>query len=185
MVIEIMGNKAGWLTLYTGVAGGADVILIPEIPYDIKKVVKAIERRAASGRGFSIVVVAEGAFDAEEAKMKKKERAEKRAAEGITTATARIVRQIEESSGSETRMVVPGHFIRGGEPSAYDRVLASQFGVYGAELFSRGIFGVTVAQQNNEIVHNRLSDVAGKTKFVPVNDQMIFTARSLGISFGD
>ena len=79
MVIEIMGNKVGWLTLYTGVAGGADVVLIPEIPYDIKKVVKAVERRAAGGHGFSIVCVAEGAFDVEEARLKKKERSERRA----------------------------------------------------------------------------------------------------------
>ena len=185
MVIEIMGNKVGWLTLYTGVAGGADVVLIPEIPYDIKKVVKAVERRAAGGHGFSIVCVAEGAFDVEEARLKKKERSERRAAAGETTASARIVRQIEETSGFETRMVVPGHFIRGGAPSAYDRVLASQFGVYAADLVSRGIFGVTVAMQNNVVTHNLLSDVAGKTKFIPTDDQMIFTARRLGISFGD
>ena len=165
--------------------GGADVVLIPEIPYDIKKVVKAVERRAAGGHGFSIVCVAEGAFDVEEARLKKKERSERRAAAGETTASARIVRQIEETSGFETRMVVPGHFIRGGAPSAYDRVLASQFGVYAADLVSRGIFGVTVAMQNNVVTHNLLSDVAGKTKFIPTDDQMIFTARQLGISFGD
>ena len=165
--------------------GGADVVLIPEIPYDIKKVVKAVERRAAGGHGFSIVCVAEGAFDVEEARLKKKERSERRAAAGETTASARIVRQIEETSGFETRMVVPGHFIRGGAPSAYDRVLASQFGVYAADLVSRGIFGVTVAMQNNVVTHNLLSDVAGKTKFIPTDDQMIFTARRLGISFGD
>ena len=125
------------------------------------------------------------AFDVEEARLKKKERSERRAAAGETTASARIVRQIEETSGFETRMVVPGHFIRGGAPSAYDRVLASQFGVYAADLVSRGIFGVTVAMQNNVVTHNLLSDVAGKTKFIPTDDQMIFTARRLGISFGD
>lgn len=92
------------------------MVLIPEIPYDIKKVVKAVERRAAGGHGFSIVCVAEGAFDVEEARLKKKERSERRAAAGETTASARIVRQIEETSGFETRMVVPGHFIRGGAP---------------------------------------------------------------------
>lgn len=184
MLIEIMGNKAGWLTLFTGIAGGADVILIPEIPYDINKVVKAIERRADRGHGFSIITVAEGAYDMEEAKLKKKERAERRAKAGEVTATNRIAQQIASMSNFETRVVVPGHFIRGGSPSSYDRVLASKFGIYAAYLFNQGVFGVTVAEQNNLVMHNRLADVAGKTKFVPENDQMIATARSLGISFG-
>lgn len=185
MIIELMGNKAGWLTLYTGIAGGADVILIPEIPFDIKKVVKAIEKRASKGRGFSIIAAAEGAYDIDEAKLKKKERAEKRAAAGEITATNRIAREIEASSGFETRTVVPGHFIRGGAPTAYDRVLASQFGAYAADLISKGIFGVAVAEQQNRATHNLLSEVAGKTKFVPFDDPMVFTAHSLGISFGD
>lgn len=185
MVIEIMGNKAGWLTLYTGIAGGADIILIPEIPYDINKVIKAVERRAAGGRGFSIITVAEGAYDVEEAKLKKKERAEKRAASGEATATNRIAREIAASGGYDTRVVVPGHFIRGGSPSSYDRVLASQFGVYAAGLVSQGIFGVAVAERHNLVTHNPLAEVAGKTKFVLPDDQMVTTARSLGISFGD
>lgn len=185
MVIEIMGNKAGWLTLYTGVAGGADVVLIPEIPYDIKKVVKAVERRAEKGRGFSIITVAEGAYDLSEAKMKKKERIEKRAQAGFTTATNRIARNISEMAGFDTRVVVPGHYVRGGTPSSYDRVLASQFGVYAADLVGEGIFGVTVAKRHNAITHNPLGLVAGRTKLVPADDPMIFTARSLGISFGD
>ena len=185
MLIELMGNKTGWLSLYTGIAGGADVILIPEIPYSLKKVLKAVEKRASNGHGFSIIAVAEGAMDIEEAKMKKKERVERRAAEGYATATNRLAREIAEESGFETRVVVPGHFIRGGAPSAYDRVLASQFGVYAAELVSKGIFGVAVAEQHNMVTHNPLSEVAGKTKFVPSDNQMVLTARNLGISFGD
>lgn len=184
MVIEIMGNKTGWLTLYTGIAGGADCILIPEIPFDPKKVIKALERRADCGHGFSIITVAEGAYDVSEAKLKKKERAEKRAAAGEVTITNRLAKQIAEAN-FDTRVVVPGHFLRGGSPSSYDRALASTFGVYAADLYSRGIFGVTVAQRNNKVIHNLLSEVAGKTKTVPPEDQMIFTARSLGISFGD
>jgi len=185
MVIEIMGNKAGWLTLYTGIAGGADIILIPEIPYDIKKVVKAVEKRAEEGRGFSIIAVAEGVYDVSEAKIKKKERAEKRAEAGETTASNRIAREIAAMAGFDTRVVVPGYFLRGGTPSSYDRVLASQFGVYAAELVSKGIFGVAVAEQHNKVMHNPLSAVAGKTKFVQPDNQMISTARGLGISFGD
>lgn len=185
MVIEIMGNKAGWLTLYTGIAGGADIILIPEIPYDIDKVIRAVEKRAEQGKGFSIITVAEGAFDIQEAKMKKKERAEKRGKEGITTATSRIAKQIEGKTGFETRIVVPGHIMRGGSPSSYDRVLASQFGVYAASLVNKEIYGVAVGERNNKVVHTPLGEVAGKTKFVPADDQMVETARSLGISFGD
>lgn len=184
MVIEIMGNKTGWLTLFTGVAGGADAILIPEIPFDIKKVIKALERRADRGHGFSIITVAEGAYDVDEAKMKKKERAEKRAAAGEVTATNRIARQLAEAN-FDTRVVVPGHFLRGGSPSSYDRVLASNFGVYAADLYSKRIFGVTVAERNNKVTHNQLRDVAGKTKLVPPDDQMVTTARSLGLSLGD
>ena len=117
--------------------------------------------------------------------MKKKERAEKRGKEGITTATSRIAKQIEGKTGFETRIVVPGHIMRGGSPSSYDRVLASQFGVYAASLVNKEIYGVAVGERNNKVVHTPLGEVAGKTKFVPADDQMVETARSLGISFGD
>lgn len=185
MVIEMMGNKVGWLTLYAGIAGGADVVLIPELPYDIKSVIKAVEKRADNGKGFSIVLVAEGAFSMEEAKLKKKERAAQRAEQGYVTATQRIAKQIAENANFDTRVVVPGHFVRGGSPSSYDRVLASQFGAYAAQLVSEGIFGVTVALQNQIVTHNPLGDVAGKTKAVTPENQMVMTARRLGISFGD
>ena len=107
MCIEIMGNKAGWLTLYSGIAGGADIILLPELPYDIKKVAAAVENRAKAGKNFSILAVAEGAFSVEEAKMKRKEWTAKRAEAGYTTATARIAKQVEELTGAETRICVP------------------------------------------------------------------------------
>ncbi len=185
MVIEIMGNKAGWLTLYSGVAGGADIILIPEIPFDINKVANACQKRADAGKAFSIVAVAEGAFDVEEAKLKKKERAKLRAERGETTATARIARLIGEKTGLETRTVVPGHILRGGSPSAYDRVLATQFGAHAAQLLKHGKFGYTVAMVDGKITQNPLSDVAMKTKFVEEDDQMVITARNIGISFGN
>ena len=117
--------------------------------------------------------------------MKKKERAQRRAEQGVSTATSRIAREIEQTSSFETRVVVPGHFIRGGAPSAYDRVLASRFGAYAADLVHGGVFGVSVALRNNLVVHNPLAEVAGKTKFVAPEDQMVVTARNLGISFGD
>lgn len=185
MVIEIMGNKAGWLTLYSGLAGGADIILIPEIPFDIDKVAGACQKRADAGKAFSIVAVAEGAFDVEEAKLKKKERAKARAERGETTATARIARLIGEKTGLETRTVVPGHILRGGSPSAYDRILATQFGAHAAQLLKQEKFGYTVAMVDGKITQNPLEDVAMKTKFVEDDDQMVKTARSIGISFGD
>lgn len=184
MVIEIMGNKAGWLTLYSGIAGGADIILIPEIPYDIKNVCDAIAQRNAQGKTFSILAVAEGAMDIEEAEMKKKERAAKRLAAGETTATARIARQIENATGCETRICVPGHMQRGGSPSAYDRVLATQFGVYAAMLVEKEEYGTAVAMVGNRVTANKLGDVAGKSKLVPPDCDMVTVARRMGICMG-
>ena len=185
MVIEIMGNKAGWLTLYSGLAGGADIILIPEIPFDIAKVAKACQKRADAGKAFSIIAVAEGAFDIEEAKLKKKERAKARADRGEITATARIAKEIQSRTGLETRTVIPGHILRGGSPSAYDRILATQFGAHAASLLKQEKFGLTVAMVNGKITENKLSDIAMKTKFVTEDDQMVLTAKDIGISFGN
>ncbi|MEG0803894.1 MAG: ATP-dependent 6-phosphofructokinase [Pygmaiobacter sp.] len=184
MVIELMGNKAGWLTLYSGIAGGADIILIPELPYDIEKVVKAIDKRNAHGRTFSILAVAEGVFDVDEAKMKKKERAAYRAECGLKTATTRIAADIERISGFETRIAVPGHIQRGGSPSAYDRVLATRFGTYAAKLIQQEHYGVAVAMVNNMVVDHPLEEIAGKSKLVPADCAMLADARSMGISFG-
>ena len=185
MVVEIMGNKAGWLTLYSGVAGGADVILLPEIPYDIKEVAKAVGDRAKSKKAFSIVAVAEGAMSKEEAKMKKKERAEFRSTLPYDCISKRIAAELQELAGVEARAVVPGHIQRGGSPSAYDRVLSTQFGVHAAELIRDEIYGVTVALNGNEIVHNKLSDIAGVPKPVPKDDHVLVTARNMGINLGD
>ena len=184
MCIEIMGNKAGWLTLYSGIAGGADIILIPEHPYDIEKVAQAVERRAQAGKNFSILAVAEGAYTVEESKMKRKEWTAKRAEAGYTTATARIAKQIESMTGAETRICVPGHMQRGGSPSAYDRVLATQFGTYAAGLVADDHYGLTVAKVNSRVVANPLSEIAGKTRGVPDDCDMLNVARSMGISLG-
>ncbi len=185
LMVEIMGNKAGWLTLYAGIAGGADIIIIPEIPYDPKKVIDALNKRSAAGKAFSIVAVAEGAFDTEEAKMKKKERAKTRQEAGITTATNRLAAQIQKGTGIDTRVCVPGHMLRGGSPSAYDRVLATKFGVRAAKLIEQEKYGYSVAMVKGLITENPLSEVAGKTKFVTEEHQLVVTARHLGVSFGD
>ena len=137
MVVEIMGNKAGWLTLYSGVAGGADAILIPEIPYKIEKVAKVVESRAKSNKGFTIIAVAEGAMTPEEAKMGKKEREAKRAAEHFSS-SAYVAQQLRDLVGVEARAVVPGHIQRGGTPSARDRVMASRMGYHAVKTLADG-----------------------------------------------
>ncbi|MCL1966451.1 MAG: 6-phosphofructokinase, partial [Fibromonadales bacterium] len=184
MIVEIMGNKVGWLTLYAGVGGGADVILIPEIPYDIDKVIKAVES-AKKQKGYCIIAAAEGALDKEEASLSKKERYQKREERGEVTASNRIAKAIEEKLGIETRVIVPGHIQRGGPPSPYDRVLCSQVGAYAAKLAIECKYGVTVALNVDKIVSNNLADIAGKTKVVPPKHELIKAAKDIGISFGD
>ena len=185
MVIEIMGNKAGWLTLYSGLAGGADVVLLPEIPYDIKQVAQEVETRAKSKKAFSIIAVAEGAMDKKEAKMKKKEREAYRQETGFDGVANRLARELSELVGVEARAVVPGHIQRGGSPSAYDRVLATQVGVHAAQLIQRGEYGVSVALAGNTVTHNLLSEIAGVPKLVPPEHQLVQVARDMGISLGD
>ncbi len=184
MIVELMGNKAGWLTLYAGIAGGADIILIPEIPYDRKSVLDAVEKRAAMGKAFSIIAVAEGAKRTDEAQLKKKALAEKRQEEGTTSLSLRIAGAIQSALGIESRVTVPGHIQRGGSPSAYDRILATKFGARAAELISDKKFGYTVALADNKLTENPLSLVAGKTKTVPKEDRIIQLAKKMGVCFG-
>ncbi len=183
MLIEIMGNKVGWLTLYSGIAGGADIVLLPEIPYDKDEVCRMVRSRYNSGKDFTIIAIAEGAMSREEAKMKKNERIE--AWGGRHTATESLAAYIQEHAEVETRVVVPGHLQRGGAPSPYDRLLSTEMGSFAGKLVQEECFGTTVAVKNNQISYNKLADIAGKTKYVPEDDQMIEVARSIGISFGD
>jgi len=185
MVVEIMGNNAGWLTLYAGLAGGADVILLPEIPYDMDEVVRKVKERHAAMKTFCILAVAEGAMSQTEARLKKKDRALRRQQQHFTTISQRVAVELEERiPGMEVRVVIPGHIQRGGSPSAYDRVLATRFGAHAVELIQENLFGVTVAMIGNTIDHNPLAEVAGKTKSVPADHQMVTVARRMGISFG-
>ena len=185
MVIELMGNKAGWLTLYAGIAGGADIVLLPEIPYRLESVISSIERRIEHHRSFTIIAIAEGAYDRSWADKKRKERAQLLKEGNFPSVSYYLADQIQKETGLETRVVVPGHYQRGGSPSPYDRVLSTQFGVYAARLIAEENYGQTVAMKGGQVSHNSLKAVAGKTKFVPVEHQMVQCGRDIGISFGE
>jgi 6-phosphofructokinase 1 len=184
IVIELMGHKAGWLALYAGVAGGGDVILIPEIPYDIKAIAGHLEERARTGKAFSIVVVAEGALSVEEAKMEKKERKKYREQTVLPSIGYRVAQEIAAETGMETRATVLGYMQRGGIPSASDRVLATSLGTAAAELLAKGKYGRMAALIGNEIGSVDLSVPAGKVKTVPPDHYMIDTAISVGTCMG-
>jgi len=183
MVIELMGHKAGWLTLYAGVAGGGDVILIPEIPYRVDVIARHLVDRANIGKPFSIVVVAEGAMSEEEALMDKKDRKKYRAENGPSVAY-RVARAIEAQTGMETRATVLGYVQRGGIPSASDRVLATSLGTATADLLAKGAYGRMVALVKNEIDSIDLSVPAGKIKTVPQDHYMIDTALGVDTCLG-
>jgi 6-phosphofructokinase 1 len=185
IVIELMGHKAGWLALYAGVAGGGNVILIPEIPYDIKSVCRHLEERASSGRRYSIVVAAEGALSQEEDKMDKREKKRFRNDAGIPSIAYRVAREIETETGMETRATVLGYVQRGGVPSATDRVLATSLGTAAAELLARGEYGRMVSLIGNDIGSVDLSVPADKIKTVPRDHYMINTALSVGTCMGE
>jgi len=184
-IVEIMGHKAGWLTLNAGIAGGADIILIPEIPYKIDSVISKIEQRAASGNGFTIIAVAEGALPKKVADMSKKERKKYLAESKYPSVSYAIAAQVTEKTGKEVRITVPGHMQRGGVPCAYDRVLSSRLGTAAAGMIQQEQYGVMVAIRDHIITSVPLKEVAGKLKTVNPKSDIIEEARLLGISFGD
>ncbi len=202
IVVEIMGHRAGWLALGSGIAGGADVILIPEIPYDVGIVAEAIRRRSRGGRRFSIVAVAEGAMSLEKANAialaqatlenadDKKETARAKAELATLRAshagsTLHLAQQLEEYTGLESRLTILGHVQRGGTPSAPDRLLATRLGTACAGYIEEGIFGVMVAARGEGTKPVPLADVAGKRKIVPFDHPWVKTARDVGVCLGD
>ena len=185
MALEVMGRYAGWIALHSGIAGGADVILIPEIPYDIDSIIKKIEDRKAKGKDFSIVVVAEGA------KPIGGELSVARVVKGsfepirLGGAGEKLVREIEERTGIESRCTVLGYLQRGGSPSSYDRILSTRYGVAAAEACLRGEYNVMVSLENDKIVTVYIQKAASSPRLVPVDSEIIRTGRQIGICFGD
>jgi 6-phosphofructokinase 1 len=169
MVIELMGHHAGWITLYAGVAGGGDVILIPELEYSMEKVNEVLLDRSRNGKPYSIVVVAEGV------KAGKKEE---------MPAGAYIASQIEKGTKIETRVTVPGYTLRGGTPSPFDRILATRMGTYAASLISNHEFGKMVAIHHNDMISVPLKEAGGKTRLVPHDHFLIRQAKRVGTFFG-
>ncbi|WP_167957674.1 6-phosphofructokinase [Anaerosporobacter faecicola] len=184
-IVEVMGHKVGWLTLHAGIAGGADIILIPEIPYNIDSVVAAIEKRTAEGKKFSILAVAEGAISTEDAALTKKERKQKYKNSPYPSISYKLGKEIEEKTGQEIRITVPGHTQRGGEPCPYDRVISTRLGAAAAELIKQEKYGYMVGFRDGEIIPVPLEEVAGKLKMVDPESSIIREAKCLGINFGD
>ena len=185
-IVEVMGHKVGWLTLYAGLAGGADIILLPEIPYDVDVVVNAIKERTRQGKRFSILAVAEGAISKEDAALSKKELKEKKKSQMVYPSVAyEIGAMITERTGQEVRVTVPGHTQRGGEPCPYDRVLSTRLGAAAANMIRDKKYGYMVAVKGDEITAVPLEEVAGKLKTVDPESSIIKEAKMVGISFGD
>lgn len=202
IVVEIMGHRAGWLTLGAGIAGGADVILIPEIPYEVETVADAIRERVRGGKNFSIVAVAEGALtrvqasnvealDAQKREARTKE--DKRRAKAALAAlaeqhgqhTLQLAQQLENLTGLEARVTILGYVQRGGTPSAADRLLATRLGTACADLISEGVFGVMVAARGEGAEAVALEQVAGNRRLVPLDHPWVASAKRVGTSFGD
>lgn len=186
-IVEIMGHKVGWLALYAGIAGGADIILLPEIPYDIDKVISGIQRRKDKGSQFTIIAVAEGAISKEDAKLTSKELKKKREKNKgkFPSIAYQLEYELNEKADFDVRIAIPGHTQRGGCPSAYDRVLSTRLGSEAVNLILNKEFGYMVALVNNKVVKVPLEESAGRLKVLDPKDQIIEQARRIGLLFGD
>jgi phosphofructokinase-like protein len=184
MVVEVMGRYAGWIALYAGVAGGADVILIPEIPFDLAKVAERIRAREAFGASFSIVVVAEGAKPVG-GKVSIVRAGTAEYAERLGGIGALVAAELENLTQKETRSVVLGHLQRGGAPTSFDRLLATRFGARAFELLLEGQFGMMVAFHPPDIVAVPLEKIVGRTRNIPIDFDVVRAARAMGITLGD
>lgn len=198
MLVEVMGHNTGWIAAASGLAGGADVVLLPELPYSVDAVIDAVVERKRSGKRFSIVAFAEGALSAQEAARQAKAADKKGGKRGKAakkpqlpaphpemSLSLRLTRQIEEGSGLETRLTALGHIMRGGTPTAADRTLATVLGSEAARLLAKGVSGVMVGMRGQTPVPVALAEVAGKRRNVPPDHPWIQTLRRLNICLGD
>ena len=183
-IVEIMGHKTGWLTLHSGIAGGADIILIPEIPYNVDEVLNTIKKREKQGKKFTIIAMAEGAISDEDAKLSKKELKEKIKTYTFPSVAYQLSDELQKRAGQEVRVTIPGHVQRGGIPSASDRTFATRIGVEAAGLILRKEYGNMVCIKDGKFSKIPLEEVAGKTKMVNADNELIRQAESLGISLG-
>ncbi|MDD3223053.1 MAG: 6-phosphofructokinase [Clostridia bacterium] len=184
-IVEVMGHKVGWLTLHSGIAGGADIILLPEIPYDLDCVLAAIERRHRAGKRFSILAVAEGAISKSDALLTKKEYNKKKMESPYPSVSYELGAQIQEAIGREVRITVPGHTQRGGSPDAYDRFISSRLGAAAGRLVVERRYGQMVAFDGFEVTSVPLGETAGRLKYVDPDGTAIREAKDMGICFGD
>jgi 6-phosphofructokinase len=179
MVVEVMGRTVGWIALHAGIAGGGDVILIPEIPFQLDRVVAAVKRRYTIERNFAIVVVAEGAVAADDALAPW-------SGPGMpSTLSGRLARAIGDRTGYDVRGLVLGHLQRGGSPTTYDRVLGSRYGAAAVRLVKEERYGRMVALKGADIVDVDLGEAIASLRMVDVGGDIVQTARDLGIAFGD
>ena len=186
MILEVMGRCAGWIALHSGIAGGADVILLPEIPYDIHKVVEKIDERKKRGKNFSIVVVGEGARPIDGEVVVRDIVEDSPDPIRLGGIGIKVAQDLEKLCGNETRATILGHLQRGGSPSSSDRILSTRYGVAAVKLAAEGKFGNMVTLKGNEMSYDSLENVIGrKSKNVNPNGDMVETARAIGISFGD
>ncbi|PLX94030.1 MAG: 6-phosphofructokinase [Desulfuromonas sp.] len=184
MVVEVMGRDAGWIALESGIAGSADVILLPEIPFSMDKVCAAIRRRSESGSRFSIVVVAEGAFPDSGDKVRKKSADQNFGVERLGGIGQYVAHQLERCLEMETRVVVLGHVQRGGSPIPFDRILGSRFGVKAVELIEQSDYGKMVALKGRDVVDVPICEAVGSLNRVDPQGALVRTAESLGIMVG-
>ncbi len=182
MVVEVMGRHAGWIALHGGIAGGADIILIPEIPFDYNKIAAAIKERDARGNLGSLVVVAEGARSKDGQQVKREMEGGEFRLGGIGEIVAQ---EIAKRTGKQTRCCILGHLQRGGAPTTLDRILGTRFGVKAVQLANEGHFGSMVSYQNYQVRHVPIADAVNRLRLVPPNGEMVQTARDVEISFGD
>ena len=184
IVLEVMGRHAGWIALYGGMAGGADVILLPEIPFNMNKVAEAIKSRDAQGRHSTLVVVAEGAHW-ESGEIVKKETVGAKGEDRLGGIGDRVAAAVEKLTGKETRACTLGHLQRGGAPTALDRILGLRFGVKAVQLISEGRFGEMVSYQQYQVGSVPIQDAVMKLRTVTPDSEIVAAARSVGICFGD